>query len=102
MKGEHVTLSGADLIEGWQREADGSWSAPLAAKPKKVLRDGQPWTGFSYGTASERIMVKTGGDPRRHVFETVLREQAIALAGKPTAKIEGIAVVDTLKAGEGR
>ncbi len=102
MTGEQVTISGADLIEGWQREGDGSWSAPLAAQPKKILRDGQPWTGFSYGTASRRIMVKTGGDPRRHVFETVLRAQAIALAGQPDVKIEGIVVVDTLKAGNAR
>ena len=48
MKGEKVTISGADLIEGWKREADGSWSAPLAAEPKKLLRDGQPWSEFSY------------------------------------------------------
>jgi hypothetical protein len=101
MKGEPVTLSGADLIEGWQREADGSWSAPLAAEPKEILRDGEPWTGFSYGTASRRIMVKTGGDPRLHVFETVVREQAIALAGKQAVKVEGIRVVDTLNAGKG-
>jgi hypothetical protein len=39
--------------------------------------------------------------PRRHVFETVLRAQAIALVGKPDAKLEGITVVDTLKAGQG-
>jgi hypothetical protein len=101
MKGEPVTLSGADLIEGWQREADGSWSAPLAAEPKEILRDGEPWTGFSYGTASRRIMVKTGGDPRLHVFETVVREQAVALAGKQAVKVEGIRVVDTLNAGKG-
>jgi hypothetical protein len=102
MTGEQVTISGADLIEGWQREGDGSWSAPLAAQPKKILRDGQPWTGFSYGTASRRIMVKTGGDPRRHVFETVLRAHAIAPASKPDVKIEGIVVVDTLNAGNAR
>ena len=29
MKGEKVTVSGADLIEGWKRGADGSWSVPL-------------------------------------------------------------------------
>ena len=47
MKGEPVTISGADLIEGWKREADGSCSAPLPAQPKKVLRDGQPWVEFT-------------------------------------------------------
>jgi hypothetical protein len=99
MKGEKVTISGADLIEGWKREVDGSWSATLAAEPKKVLRDGQPWSGFNYDAAAGRIMVKAGGDPRLHVFETVLREQGIDLAGKKDAKIEEITVVDTLNAG---
>ena len=96
MKGQEVTISGADLIEGWKRQADGSWSAPLAAEPKKVLRDGQPWSEFRYDKAAKRITVKTGGDPRLHVFETVLREQGIALAGKKDAKIEQIKVADTL------
>jgi len=98
MKGEKVTISGADLIEGWKREADGSWSAPLAAEPKKVLRDGRPWSEFSYDKATKRTMVKTGGDPRLHVFETVVREQGIDLAGKKDVKVEEITVVDTLKA----
>jgi hypothetical protein len=99
MKDEKVTISGADLIEGWKREVDGSWSATLAAEPKKLLRDGQPWSEFSYDQAARRIMVKVGGDPRLHVFETVLREQGIDLAGKKDAKIEEITVVDILKAG---
>ena len=95
MKGEKVTISGADLIEGWRREADGSWSAPLPAEPKKILRDGQPWSEFSYDKAARRITVKTGGDPRLHVFETVVREQGIDLAGKKNVKVEEITVVDT-------
>jgi hypothetical protein len=99
MKGEKVTISGAELIEGWKREVDGSWSATLAAEPKKLLRDGQPWSEFSYDQAARRIMVKAGGDPRLHVFETVQREQGIDLAGKKDVKIEEITVVDTLKAG---
>ena len=98
MKGERVTISGADLIEGWRREADGGWSAPLAAEPKKVLRDGQSWSGFSYDRAAKRIMVKAGGDPRLHVFDTSLREQGIDLVGKKDVKIEDITVIDTLKA----
>jgi preprotein translocase subunit YajC len=99
MKGEKVTISGADVIEGWKREADGSWSATLAAEPKKVLRDGQPWSQFSFDKAARRIMVKAGGDPRLHLFETVVREQGIDLAGKQDVKTEEITVVDTLKAG---
>jgi hypothetical protein len=94
MKGEKVTISGADLIEGWKREGDGSWSAPLAVEPKRVLRDGQQWRGFSYDRAARRIRVKEGGDPRLHVLETVMRKQAINLAGKKEVKIEEIRVVD--------
>ena len=41
----------------------------------------------------------TGGDPRLHVFETVLREQGIDVAGKKDVKVEELTVVDTLKAG---
>jgi hypothetical protein len=95
MKGEKVTMSGADLIEGWKREGDGSWSAPLAVEPKRVLRDGQQWRGFSYDATVRRIIVKEGGDPRLHVLETVMREQGINLAGKKEVKIEEITVVDT-------
>jgi hypothetical protein len=98
MKGEKVTLSGADLIEGWKREGDGSWSAPLAAEPKQVLRDGRLWSEFSYDQAARRIRVK-GGDPRLHVLETVVREQGIDLTGKKDVEIEEITVVDMLQAG---
>jgi hypothetical protein len=96
MKGEKATISGADPIEDWKREADGSWSAPLAAEPKKLLRDGQPWSEFSYDKAAKRIMVKTGGDPRLHLFETVVRERGIDLAGRKDVKVEGVEVVDAL------
>jgi hypothetical protein len=99
MKGEKVTISGADLIEGWKREVDGSWSATLVAEPKKLLRDGRPWSKFSYDKAARRIMVKSGGDPRMRVFETVMRGQGIDLTDKKDTKIEEIAVVNTLKAG---
>jgi hypothetical protein len=98
MKGELVTISGADLIEGWKREVDGGWSASVATEPKKILRDGQPWSEFRYDNAVKRITVRAGGDPRLHVFETVLREKGIDLAGKKDEKIEGITVVDTLDA----
>ncbi|MGO9112404.1 MAG: DUF1565 domain-containing protein [Thermoguttaceae bacterium] len=97
MKGEKVTISGADAIEGWQRAADGSWSASLASEPKKVLRDGQPWTEFMHDKAARRIRVKTGGDPRLHVFETVVREQGIDLDGKKDVQVDGITVQNTLK-----
>jgi len=96
MKGEEVTISGADIIEGWKLEADGGWSAPLGAGPRKVLRDGKTWSQFSYDPSAHRIRVSTGGDPRLHVFETVVRRQGIELSGKPNVKIEGITVVNTL------
>jgi hypothetical protein len=95
MKGEKVNISGADVIEGWNREADGHWSAPLAAAPQQILRDGRPWTEFSYDKAARRIMIKAGGDPRLHVLETVVRKQGIDLAGKMNVKIEEVDVVDT-------
>ncbi len=97
MKGEKVTISGADAIEGWQRAADGSWSAPLAAGSKKVLRDGRPWTEFTFDKAARRIRVKTGGDPRLHVFETVVRELGIGPAGKKDVQVDGITVENTLQ-----
>ena len=97
MKGEKVTISGTDLIEGWKREADGSWSAPLPAEPKKVQRDGQPWGEFAYDQTGKRIMVKSGGDPRLHLFETVVREQGIDLNGKKDVKVGDITVVNALK-----
>jgi hypothetical protein len=39
--------------------------------------------------------VKTGGDPRLHVFEVVRREHGIDLASKKDTKIEGITVRET-------
>jgi hypothetical protein len=48
MEGESVTISGADRVEGWKREGDDGWSAPLAAEPRRILRDGQLWGDFSY------------------------------------------------------
>ena len=95
MKGEEVTISGADLIEGWRREADDSWSAPLPSVPRKVLRDGQPFGEFAYDQACRRIRV-TGGDPRLHLFETVVRKQGIDLSGSPDVEIEGVMVANTM------
>jgi hypothetical protein len=60
-----------------------------------VLRDGQPWKGFSYDRAARRIRVREGGDPRLHVLETVVRGQGINLAGKKDMKIEDIDIVNT-------
>ncbi len=100
MKGEKVTISGADLIEGWQRQADGSWSASLvgADNHSPVLRDGKPWNDFRYDQAAQHITVTAGGDPRLHVFEIVRRKQGIEFGTKKDVKIEGITVVDTLSA----
>jgi hypothetical protein len=95
MKGENVIISGADLIEGWRRESGGSWSAPLSAPPKRLLRDGQPWSEFTYEPGSKLLVIKHG-DPRLHRFETVVRKEGIDLEGKAGVRIEGISVVDTL------
>jgi hypothetical protein len=96
MEGERVTISGADLIKGWKREADGSWSAALQSAPRRVLRDGQPWGEFTYDQAAKRLVVKNG-DPRLHLFETVVREQGIDLAGRKGVKVEGVTVTNTLR-----
>ncbi len=96
MQGEAVTLSGADIIEGWTHRPDGSWSAPLDSAPRSILRDGQPWDRFTYDPAEKRILVRSG-DPRLHLFETLVREQAIDLAGRQQIKLEGLATVNTLR-----
>jgi hypothetical protein len=96
MKDEKVTISGADEVGGWTRGAGGTWRAPLSAEPKKLLRDGRPWSEFTYDAAAKRIVVKAGGDPRLHLFETVVRDSGIDLAGRKGVKVEGVKVVDTL------
>jgi hypothetical protein len=50
-----------------------------------------------YDKATRLIMVKTGGDPRLHVLETVVRELGIDLNGKQDVQVDGITVVNTLK-----
>ncbi len=81
MQGEKVTISGADLIEGWQREADGSWSAPLAAEPKTcvLLRDGRPWREFRYDQAAQRITVTD----RRRSAPARLRDRPAGAGHRP-------------------
>ncbi len=95
-KGESVTISGADLVEGWKRQADGSWAAPLTRKPARLLRDGLPWERFEFDPARDRIVVHTGSDPRLHVFETVVREKGIDLDNRRDVTIGNIVVVNTL------
>lgn len=101
MSGEEATISGADLIEHWKREANGSWSAALETEPRHVLRDGEPWTNYSYSSATKRVGLKSGGDPRLHVFETITREHGIVMHGEKELWIKGITVVNTLNAGTG-
>jgi hypothetical protein len=99
MPGERVVMSGADLIEGWRRELDGTWSATVPSEPKVVLRDGQPWSEFGYDSTARRVTVKSG-DPRVHVFETVVRAQPIELGDQREVKLEGITVVNTGREGK--
>jgi hypothetical protein len=94
--GEKVTISGADLIENWKRETDGGWSAPLALPPKKLLRDGRPWSEFRYDRSARRIYTNSRGDPRLHSFESEVRRRGIDTTGRKNVEIESIAVVDTL------
>jgi hypothetical protein len=99
MKGEAVTISDADLIENWKREPDGAWSAPLSSEPRRILRDAEPWSDFAYDAATKRITVKSGGDPRLHVFETIVREKAVDLDGKKEIQIRDIDVRNTVSHG---
>lgn len=95
MDGEKVVINGADLIENWKRQGDGTWSAQLGAEPKQVLRDGQPWRDFTYNPASRQMVVKAG-DPRLHQIEVVVRERGVDLTGKEHVKVEGIFFNNTL------
>jgi hypothetical protein len=97
MKGETVIITGADLIEGWKHETNGAWSASLPAEPKKILRDNQPFSDFTYDKATKQITLKSGGDPRLHLFEILVRDHGIEPAGNNNANIEGITVVNTLQ-----
>jgi hypothetical protein len=89
MDGERVIISGADVIENWQRESNGTWSAPLALTPKTILRDGKGFRDFNYDVSARRVTVR-GDDPRLHLFETVVREKAIDTAGKTNVSIKDI------------
>ena len=94
MKGEHVTISGADVVEGWRRELDGSWSAALPSQPRQLLRDGQPWNDFKYDQLARRIVLR-GGNPAQTSLSPSC-EQGIDLGDKKNVVIEGIAVANTL------
>ena len=98
MPGEKVVFSGANLVDDWRRETDGSWSAPLSREPKKLLRDGQPWTEFTHDAAARRLRITAGGDPRLHVFENVVRDKGIVLDKAPGTKVEGVATENLLPA----
>jgi hypothetical protein len=95
MPGESVTLSRADIIAGWKRATDGTWSAPLSSRPNEVLRDNEPWNDFSYDPAAKLVSVRAG-DPRLHLLECVVRNQAIDLSATKDVKIENISVGNLL------
>ena len=86
MSGERVVVSGADVIEGWQRHGE-TFSAQLTVPPVQVLCDGKPFTGFSYDAGSRRMTVD-GFDPRLHLMENVVRSRTIETV--PGAQILGL------------
>jgi len=92
-QGEKVIVSGADVVEGWQRRREG-WTAPLPRRPAKLLRDGAAFDDFTYDESAHEIAVK-GFDPRLHVFETVVREHGIDLRGRKGLRVQGIEIVNT-------
>lgn len=87
-------MSGADEIVGWKRQGD-KWIAPLAARPTTVLRDGGAFRDYSYDDTAKSIGV-FGFDPRMHLMETVVRQNAVDLSSAADTKIEGISTADTL------
>ncbi|NLX60587.1 MAG: hypothetical protein GXY74_16035 [Phycisphaerae bacterium] len=93
-EGEAVTVTGADLVTGWQRDGDG-WSAPLAAAPKAVLRDGQPLGDFRYDAKAARLRV-TGFDPRMCDVEVPTRNHAVDLSGVRDVAVTGLQTAHTL------
>jgi hypothetical protein len=98
MEGEKAVISGADIVSGWRREEAG-WSAALDQEPKVLLRDGQKWTEFSYDPAARRLRINAGGDPRLHLFETVVRRNALDLSGKANVRLEGLETANLLPGG---
>ncbi|MGA2658146.1 MAG: hypothetical protein ABSH34_11585 [Verrucomicrobiota bacterium] len=59
IKGEKVTISGADLIEGWKREADGSWCRTQAREQHSPMDDCAAKRPFE-GLARGRISLSSG------------------------------------------
>jgi len=96
-KGEKVVISGADEITGWKRsgERGDKWTAPVAARPTMVLKDGKAFAGFSYDNAAKTVIV-SGFDPRLCLMETVVRQKAIDLSAAPGTKVEGLETANTL------
>lgn len=95
MGDEKVVISGADLVAGWKRDGQG-WSAPLPRAPERLLRDGQPWTAFTYDAGAKTLRVAEGGDARLHVFETVVRPHAADLTSAKGGTLEGLEFTNTL------
>jgi hypothetical protein len=93
--GEPAVISGADEIAGWTRSGS-TWYASMATAPTQVLKDGVPFTGFTYDPATQRLTLTAGGDPRLHLFETVVRQNAFDLQGHSGIVLRGLQMVNTL------
>jgi len=88
--GQQVVISGADLVESWQREGNG-WVAVMKTAPKDLRCNGQPAMKASYDAASGKLRVQ-GEDPRLSVYEVAARPVGLDLAGKKV-RVEGLAVI---------
>lgn len=95
LEGESVTLSGADVVEGWQFQTS-TWVASCEVKPVRMLRDGQEWKGYTYDVAGKKLTLQAGDDPRLHRFEAVVRERAIDLGGRANITIGDLKTANTL------
>jgi hypothetical protein len=85
--GQRVIITGADLVEPWQRDGNG-WTAAMKAAPKDLRCNGQPAAKAAYDAAAGKLRVQ-GEDPRLSVYEVAVRPVGLDLAGKKV-RVEGL------------
>ncbi|NLF31437.1 MAG: hypothetical protein GX591_11205 [Planctomycetes bacterium] len=90
MPGQDVYVSGADEITGWTLNG-GTWSAPIAAAPTRILRNGQVFAGYTYNAGTISVQ---GFDPRLYLMETVVR--SVGVVDVPGATVQNIQVINLL------
>ena len=97
--GDTVFLSGADHLRGWTQLSGSQWWTPLAQAPERVLRDGLPWSSWTYDSVQQRLVVTNGGDPRIHPIEAVVRPWVVNTNSNPGIVLQGIQIVNLAAGG---